>query len=438
MYESFYGFREKPFSLLPDPGFLYFTRKHRLALAMLEYGLANQAGFTVISGDIGTGKTTLIRHLLNSLDQELTIGLITNTHQSIGELMQWVLLAFDLDYRDKSPVEMYRMLVDFVIEQYAQGRRTVLIVDEAQNLAVETLEELRMLSNINADKDQVLQIVLVGQPELRDKLRRPELVQFAQRITVDYHLEPLTQEETRELIRHRLQVAGGDPELFTDAACEAVHRYSGGVPRLINLLCDLALVYGFADQCERIDADLVTDVAREKQAGGLFPGAPAEEASTPASTPADETPSTDQDTASRSEPAPETAPAPRTATRASIEVPLNVALAGENPTLRRHLRELLESAGVTIVHDSDLDGIENLSPDKADLLLIDVQEDSDAVPDSVYTLMMEGDLPVLFNDSAQTRDSLQGRNPAYGDHLVRKLASLLPEIPDKAPASVEG
>ena len=168
MYESFYGFREKPFSLLPDPGFLYFTRKHRLALAMLEYGLANQAGFTVISGDIGTGKTTLIRHLLNSLDQELTIGLITNTHQSIGELMQWVLLAFDLDYRDKSPVEMYRMLVDFVIEQYAQGRRTVLIVDEAQNLAVETLEELRMLSNINADKDQVLQIVLVGQPELRE------------------------------------------------------------------------------------------------------------------------------------------------------------------------------------------------------------------------------------------------------------------------------
>ena len=432
MYESFYGFREKPFSLLPDPGFLYFTRKHRLALAMLEYGLANQAGFTVISGDIGTGKTTLIRHLLENLDQELAIGLITNTHQSIGELMQWVLLAFDLDYKDKSPVEMYQMLVDFVIEQYARGRRTVLIVDEAQNLAVETLEELRMLSNINADKDQVLQIVLVGQPELREKLRRPELVQFAQRITVDYHLEPLTAEETRELIRHRLQVAGGDPALFTEAACEAVHRYSGGVPRLINLLCDLALVYGFADQCERIDADLVTDVAREKQAGGLFPGVPA---ASPAPARAEDTPSPDGQAASHD--APEAAASRPAAQRTRIEVPLNVALAGENLALRRHLRELLEAAGVNVVHDSDLDGIGNLSPEQTDLLLIDVQEDSDAVPDSVYTLMMEGDLPVLFNDSAQTRDSLQGRNPAYGEHLVRKLASLLPEIPGKAPTAIE-
>ncbi|RMG28434.1 MAG: hypothetical protein D6721_08405 [Gammaproteobacteria bacterium] len=431
MYESYYGFREKPFSLLPDPGFLYFTKKHRLALAMLEYGLANQAGFTVISGEIGTGKTTLIRHLLDRLDQELAIGLITNTHQGIGELMQWVLLAFGLDYKDKSPVEMYQALTDYVIEQYAQGRRTVLIVDEAQNLAVETLEELRMLSNINADKDQVLQIILVGQPELREKLRRPELVQFAQRITVDYHLTALDEHETRELIRHRLQVAGGAPDLFTDAACSAVHRYSGGVPRLINLLCDLALVYGFADQCERIDADLVTEVAREKQAGGLFPAAPA--ATPPPATHADATPP-----ASGGGPAaevPDGAPGAheRPGPHRRLEVPLRVALAGDEPALRRHLRTLLEAAGASVVQETSLDGLDAQPPQAADLLLVDVQDEGDAVPDRVLDLMGSGEIPVLFNDSAQTRESLQGRRPDFADQLVRKLSSLLPEIRARRP-----
>jgi putative secretion ATPase (PEP-CTERM system associated) len=298
MYESFYEFREKPFTLLPDPGFLFLSNKHRMALTLLEYGLMNQAGFTVISGDIGTGKTTLIRHLLDHMDREHTVGLITNTHRSFGELLEWILLAFNLEHARLGKVEMYRRFVDFIIDEYAHNRRVVLIVDEAQNMAADTLEELRMLSNVNADKDQALQVILVGQRELRDTLRRPDLVQFAQRISVDYHLEPLSVEETLGYIRHRLEVAGGDPLLFDEDACRAVYRYSNGVPRLINLLCDTALVYGYAEQRERIDSALVTDVAREKQQGGIFPTFhPAGPAAAPG-------------TGARAEPGPQTPPQP--------------------------------------------------------------------------------------------------------------------------------
>ena len=271
MYESFYNLSEKPFTLLPDPGFLYMSDKHRMALTLLEYGLMNQAGFTVISGDIGAGKTTLIRHVLDNMDRDHTVGLISNTHRDFGELLHWILLAFYLELKDMSKVEMYQRFVDFIIDEYAHNRKTVLIVDEAQNMGAETLEELRMLSNINADKDQALQVILVGQRELRETLQRPDLVQFAQRISVDYHLQPLSEKEAAGYIRHRMEVAGGDPDTFTEMACLAAHRYSGGVPRLINLLCDTALVYGFAEQKHRIDARLVTEVAREKQAGGIFP-----------------------------------------------------------------------------------------------------------------------------------------------------------------------
>jgi general secretion pathway protein A len=272
MYEAFYGFREKPFSIIPDPSFLYFSPKHRMAFDLLEYGLMNQAGFNVITGEIGTGKTTLIRHLLGQLGTDTTVGLISNTHRSFGELLQWILFAYGLEYRGKEKVEMFHTFLDFMLQQYAQNKRTVLIVDEAQNMSPETLEELRMLSNVNADKDQVLQVILVGQAQLRDLLQRPDLEQFAQRIAVDYHLGPLSQEETRTYIRHRVSVAGcGNAELFDDAACDVVYEYSQGVPRLINLLCDTALVYGFAEQKTAIDAQLVQDVARDKIKGGIFP-----------------------------------------------------------------------------------------------------------------------------------------------------------------------
>jgi type II secretory pathway predicted ATPase ExeA len=222
MYEAFYGFREKPFSLLPDAGFLYFSPKHRMALTLLEYGLMNQAGFTVISGDIGTGKTTLIRQLLSTIDPQLTVGLISNTHRTFGDLMQWIALAFALPHQGKDKVQLYHDFMAFIIDEYAQGRRTVLIVDEAQNMSAETLEELRMLSNVNADKDQVLQVILVGQRELRDTLRRPDLVQFAQRIGVDYHLEPLTEEET--------STAAGSPAATPTCFRTRPARRSSGTP----------------------------------------------------------------------------------------------------------------------------------------------------------------------------------------------------------------
>ena len=296
MYEAFYGFRERPFSMLPDPGFLYFSRKHRVAYDLLEYGLLNQAGFNVITGEIGTGKTTLVRHLLAQLGEDVRVGIVSNTHASFGELLQWILLAFNVEYQSRERVDMYSTFVRFLDDVHEQGQRALLIVDEAQNMNAEMLEELRMLSNVNADKDQLLQVILVGQVGLRDMLRRPGLEQFAQRIAVDYHLEPLDKAETGAYIRHRLAIAsgahseesGGDSGasgsgvkrrragmtggaiLFDDAACDAIWEHSGGIPRVINMLCDTALVYGFAEQKRRIDAELVDDVAYDKERGGLF------------------------------------------------------------------------------------------------------------------------------------------------------------------------
>lgn len=271
MYESFYGLKEKPFTLLPDPEYLYLSPKHQRALTLLEYGMMNQAGFSVICGDTGAGKTTLIRRLLAELEENTTVGLITNTHQSFGELLNWVLMAFGLDGEGKSKSQMHHIFIEFLIEQYAQNKHTVLIVDEAQNMKADTLEELRMLSNINADKDQVLQVILAGQPALRETLRQPELMQFAQRIAVDYYLEALSEEETRGYIQHRLQIAGADQQIFTDDACKAIYKYSGGTPRLINLLCDTSLVYGFAEQTKTIDAGLVHDVVREQHSNSIIP-----------------------------------------------------------------------------------------------------------------------------------------------------------------------
>ncbi|MCW9047595.1 MAG: AAA family ATPase [Gammaproteobacteria bacterium] len=280
MYESFYGLTEKPFTLLPDPDYLYLSPKHQRALTLLEYGMMNQAGFSVICGDTGAGKTTLIRRLLSELGDDTRVGLITNTHQSFGELLNWVLMAFGLDGDGKSKAQMHQMFIDFLIEQYSVNKHTVLIVDEAQNMTADTLEELRMLSNINADKDQVLQVILAGQPALRETLRKPELMQFAQRIAVDYYLESLSIEETKSYIHHRLSVAGSSDQIFTDAACEAVFKYSRGTPRLINLLCDTALVYGFAEQKKVINEQLVHDVVREQHSNSIIPTFNAQHAST--------------------------------------------------------------------------------------------------------------------------------------------------------------
>jgi len=270
MYESFYGFKEKPFSLLPDPSFLYLSKKHSMAVAMLQYSLVSRSSITVLSGEIGSGKTTLIRHVLRQLDDNVAIGLISNTHRNFGELLQWVSLAFGLEFEKKGKVALYQQFMNFLLDRYKHGQRSVLVIDEAQNLSTEALEELRLLSNINADKDYVLQLILVGQPELRQRLRRPELEQFIQRVAVAYNLKPFTPEETDDYIMHRLQVAGGDPDIFDAGARRFIHHQSGGIPRLINILCDTALVYGFADHKKRISTDTVYVVVEDKIRGGVL------------------------------------------------------------------------------------------------------------------------------------------------------------------------
>lgn len=270
MYEAFYGLKAKPFSLLPDPAYLFVSKKHQLALSLLQYAVQSQLTLSVLTGEVGTGKTTLIRQLLSELGDEFTIGLISNTHSAFGNVMQWVALAFNLPFKGRDNVELYHDFVEFLCQQYAQGRRTLLIVDEAQNLNAETLEEFRLLANVNADDHLVLQMVLVGQPELHATLKRHDLRQLAQRISVSHRLELLDEKDTIAYVKHRLVAAGGNPELFHKNALRLIYRNSGGVPRVINTLCDLALVYGFADGKTEIDAILIADIARDRINTGLY------------------------------------------------------------------------------------------------------------------------------------------------------------------------
>lgn len=271
MYRTYYGLEDKPFTLLPDPDFLYLGKNHSTALALLQYAIMSRAAITLVTGEIGCGKTTMVRQLLKDIGDDAAVGLISNTHHSFGDLQQWVAQAFGLDYRGKGKAELHQVFTDFLVARYAEGRHTVLIVDEAQNMDIQMLEELRVLSNINADKHHVLQLIVVGQPELRATLRRPELVQFVQRIGVEYHINALEYRDVFDYVHHRLQIAGGDPSLFEEAAIDVVYTYSGGVPRLINMLCDLALVYGYAGQRPVISADVVEEVARDKVKGGVLP-----------------------------------------------------------------------------------------------------------------------------------------------------------------------
>lgn len=269
MYEAYYGLREKPFSILPDPELIYWGQNHRLAFAMLEFGVMNSAGFTVITGEVGSGKTTLIRYLLQRLDPQVIVGLMPSTPQGQASLLQWVMMSLDQPHEDAYP-RLFKRFQQFLYDQYSRGRRTLLIVDEAQNLDTNSLEELRMLSNINADKDQFLQIVLAGQPQLKDKLREPQLLQFAQRVSSDFHLKPLVTNDVVRYINFRLQAVGCSYHLFTDDACRMIAGASRGIPRTINILCDTALVYGFAAEADQITSELVTLVIENKQEFGVL------------------------------------------------------------------------------------------------------------------------------------------------------------------------
>jgi general secretion pathway protein A len=271
MYEAFYGLRGKPFSILPDPDMIYWGRMHSMAFTMLEFGVMNNAGFTVITGEIGSGKTTLVRHLLKRLPANISVGLISNSPQGRQELLQWILMSLNRPFDGDYPT-LFKRLQDYLHGQYAGGRRTILIIDEAQNLEMEALEHLRMISNINTDHHQILQLILVGQPQLRDLLQSPQLHQFAQRISSDFHLQPLDIRDVINYIAFRLHAVGSAPrDVFTLEACHMIANASGGIPRMINILCDTALVYGFARGENSISAELVADVIADKQQYSIFP-----------------------------------------------------------------------------------------------------------------------------------------------------------------------
>ena len=271
MYTEYFGFTKKPFSLIPDPGFLYLSPNHRKAITILRYGLMSQAGFTVVTGEIGTGKTTLVNYLYRGMRQERTVGLITNTHFSYGDLLTLILAAFGIKESITDQAQRYQCLVLFLQKQFAAHHRAVLIIDEAQNMDLRTLEELRLLSNINAGNDILLQIVLLGQPELVSKLNSPELVQFTQRISVDFYLAPLDFKQSISYIYHRLHVAGGEPNIFSKTACATIYYFTSGVPRLINNICDLSLVFTYGEGKKNVSVEMVLSVIIEKKLGGLLP-----------------------------------------------------------------------------------------------------------------------------------------------------------------------
>lgn len=278
LYAEFFGLRERPFTLVPDPSFLYWSEQHKRAFLVLEFGIMSRAPITLITGEIGSGKTTLIQELLRRVSDSVTIGLVSNAQGSRGEILRWVLNALGLSAPEGQGqagyVTMFQTLQEFLLDEYAAGRRVALIFDEAQNLSTEGLEELRMLTNINSGKDELIQLILVGQPELRQMVLAPGMRQLAQRVAASFHLDRMGPDMVRAYISHRLAQAGGTGAEFSHEACGAVFEATGGVPRLINQLCDFAMLYAWSASQEIVTEETVSTVL----ADGVFFGAQIAEA----------------------------------------------------------------------------------------------------------------------------------------------------------------
>jgi len=271
MYESFYGFKEKPFDLHPDPDYLYMSRVHENTYVHLEYAIVENKGFVVVTGEIGAGKTTLINYLLNKIGEDIHVGLINNTNIRPAEFLKMICQEFELDPKTDDKAELIDIFSGYLIDQFAGGERVVLIIDEAQNLTNDTMEEIRMLSNIETEKHHLIQIILVGQPELKFKLQQSNLKQLAQRVTVHCHLKGLEKDEVKEYVNHRLEIGGGNRfDIFSGETIDKIAVYSRGIPRLINILCDSALVYGFADELESISIPILDNVYEELKTLGTF------------------------------------------------------------------------------------------------------------------------------------------------------------------------
>lgn len=262
VYDAFYHFSTPPFTLSPDPAFLYLARGHCETLAGLKYAVLDGKGFAVLTGEVGTGKTTLLRALLTEFGDTVRSALFFNPHLSRQDLYQQLLTEFRLP-AEETVAASVRVLQRFLLDQFTSGTRVVVIIDEAHALSRGILEEVRLLSNFETSQSKLLQIVLVGQPELVRRLHRPALRQLRQRIALNFELRPLAFEETIAYVRWRLTVAGGSADTFAPTAYVPLHRFSGGLPRVLNLLCDHALVKGFVRDCPAIAAGLVREVARE-------------------------------------------------------------------------------------------------------------------------------------------------------------------------------
>jgi general secretion pathway protein A len=271
MYERFYRLRERPFALTPDPDYLYPSRVHKEALSYLRYGIESHAGFVVITGAIGSGKTTLLQTMLRGLDGQTTVARVMNTLLDPRELLESAMIDLGLDPAARSKPAMLKAFGEFLVNERAAGRLVLLVIDEAQNLSLPALEEIRMLSNLETEKSKLLQIILIGQPDLRDKLDRSELEQLRQRITVSYHLEPLDADETSHYINHRLSLASiGAPLVFAREVTDRIFDRSGGVPRLINVVADATLVFGYGEERSEVDERLVEEVIEDLDATGVL------------------------------------------------------------------------------------------------------------------------------------------------------------------------
>ncbi len=264
LYAAHFGLRERPFSLVPDPAYLFWSKEHKRAFAVLEYALFTQAPIALITGEIGAGKTTLLQELLSRLNKDVTVGLVSNAQGGRGELIQWILNALFIKFDpEASYVQMFQMLQDHLLTEYANGRRVILVFDEAQNLSMEGLEELRMLTNINSNKDVLVQLVLVGQPELRDMVQHPKLEQLFQRIASNYHLSKMNRDTMESYIRHRLTVAGGTGDEFDADVFDIIFAETQGTPRLVNQLCDFSLLYAWSAEEPGVTAATVTQLLND-------------------------------------------------------------------------------------------------------------------------------------------------------------------------------
>lgn len=271
MYLTYFELREQPFALAPDPAMLFWSEAHSQAFAMMEFGLLSGAPITVITGEVGAGKTTLIRHLLEKLGEDWAVGLISNFQQDRGDILTWALVAMGQEaHPERSYIQNFDRFQKFLIDRFAAGKKTLIIVDEAQNLDARSIEELRMFTNINADKNELLQVLLVGQPELGDLVKRGEHRQFAQRIAAQFHLPTLTMDETIAYIRTRLEAAGGRSGIITMPAARAIHRATRGVPRLINVLSEYALVTAYGQGRKRISREMIEDIVPQISRFGAF------------------------------------------------------------------------------------------------------------------------------------------------------------------------